>query len=53
MYQGVYNRKRRRLYEVVECLKKGMNAKQIAEECGVSKRTIERDIKYIRENQDK
>ena len=47
-----YKARRRRLYEIVECLKEGMNSKQIAEELGISIRTVQRDIKYIRENQE-
>ena len=46
-----HQRRQRRLYAVVECLKEGKNTKQIAEELGVQIRTIQRDIKYIRENQ--
>ncbi len=47
-------RQQRRLYAIVECLKEGItDTKQIAEELGVSIRTIQRDIKYIRENQEK
>ena len=46
-----YQRRQRRLYSIVECLKEGMNTKQISEELGVSERTVQREIKYIRENQ--
>lgn len=44
-------RRRRRLYSIIECLEEGLNSKQIAEELGVSVRTIHKDIKFIRENQ--
>ena len=47
-----HQRRQRRLYSIIECLKEGMDAEQIADELGVSVRTIHRDIKYIRENQD-
>lgn len=46
-----HQRRQRRLYSVIECLKEGMDTKQMAEELGVSRKTIQRDIKYIRENQ--
>ena len=45
-------RKRRTLYEIVECLNKGMTTKEIAEELRISVRTAQRHIKYIRENQE-
>lgn len=52
----MYNEERyqiikRRHQAIVECLKEGMNAKQISEELGVPIRTIQSDIRYIRENQ--
>ena len=53
MYNSYQQRvKRRTLFEIVECLKKGMNTKQIAEELNISVRTAQRHIKYIRENQE-
>lgn len=53
----MYNRKqverrRQRLYEVVDCLNNGMNTREIAEELGVSLRTAQRDVKCILENQE-
>lgn len=52
----MYNKKtvenrRRRIRSVVDCLNEGLTAKEMAEELGVSKRTINKDIQYIRENQ--
>lgn len=52
----MYNKKavenrQRRLCSVVDCLKEGLTAKEIAKELGVEKRTVYKDIKYIRENQ--
>lgn len=47
-----YQIRKRRLYSIVECLKEGMNTKQISEELKVPIRTVQKDIKYIRENQD-
>ncbi len=44
--------RKRRLYAIAECLKEGLDTKQISEELRVSRRTIQKDIKYIRENQD-
>lgn len=44
--------RQRRLYEIIQCMKEGLNIEQIADELGVSKRTIQKDIKYIRDNQD-
>ncbi len=54
----MYNRKqvirrKRRLYEVVDCLNHGMNTREIAEELGVSLRTVQRDVKCILDNQEK
>jgi len=52
MYNQRYKIRQRRLNAVVQCLKEGMtNTQEIAEELGVSRRTVQRDIKYIRENQ--
>lgn len=56
MYYGGYaikekRAKRGRIIETVECLNKGMNVEQIAEELGVTQRTVQKYIKYIRENQ--
>ena len=53
----MYNRKqverrRQRLYEVVDCLNNGMNTREIAEKLEVPLRTIQRDVKYILENQE-
>lgn len=47
-----HQRRQRRLYAIIECLNEGMNTKQIAEELGVPRRTIQNDIKYIRDSQD-
>lgn len=47
-----HQRRRRRLYAIIECLEEGLNTEQIAEELGVTRRTIQRDIKYIHENQE-
>ena len=55
--KGMYNKKaqsnrQRRMYLIIECLNEGItDTKQIAEELGVSRRTIQNDIKYIREHQ--
>lgn len=54
----MYNRKqvirrKRRLYEAVDCLSHGMNTREIAEELGVSLRTAQRDVKCILDNQEK
>ena len=53
----MYNKKaqsnrQRRMYLIIECLNEGItDTKQIAEELGVLRRTIQNDIKYIREHQ--
>lgn len=48
-----YQKRQWRLRSIIECIKEGItDTKQIAEELGVSTRTIQRDIKFIRENQD-
>ena len=44
--------RRRRLYNIVECLKEKMTKQQIADELGVSVRTVERDIKFILDGQE-
>ena len=46
-------RKKRRLYEVVDCLNHGMNTREIAEELGISLRTAQRYVQYILENQER
>lgn len=46
-------RKEGRLYEVIQCLKEGMDRNQIAEELGVTKRTVDRYIQEIRKRQGK
>ena len=46
-----HQRRQRRLFEIVQCLKEGLDTNQIAEELEISRRTIQRDVKYIRENQ--
>ena len=53
----MYNRKqverrRQRLYEVVDCRNNGMNTREIAEKLEVPLRTIQKDVKYILENQE-
>lgn len=48
---GMTNRRRQRLYSIVDCLKEGLTVKEIADELGVSERTVSKDIKYIKENQ--
>lgn len=48
-----HQRRQRRLYAIIECLKEGLNTEQIAEELGVARRTIQKDIKYIHENQER
>ena len=40
-------RRKRRLYEVVDCLNNKMDTKQIADELGVSRRTAQRYVQYI------
>ena len=47
-----HQRRQRRLYAIIECMKEGItDTQEIAEELGVSRRTIQDDIKYMRENQ--
>lgn len=52
-----YNKKavevrQRRLSLIIECMNEGLTTKQMAEEFGRSQRTIQKDIKYILENQE-
>lgn len=43
-----------RYYAIAECIKDGINStKQIAEELGVSRSTIQRDIQYMRNDLEK
>ena len=36
----------------LSCINEGLTTKQMAEEFGISQRTIQKDIKYILENQE-
>lgn len=45
-------RRRRRMYEIMQCIKEGLTTKEIAEELGVTRKTIERDIRFMRDNKD-
>ena len=49
--QEEMRKKRGRILETAECLDKGMDTKQIAEELGVSRRTVQRYVRYIQDNQ--
>lgn len=47
-----YKEIERRRQSIVQCLKEGMRStKQIADELGVSQSTVQRDIRFILENQ--
>lgn len=56
MYCNYYNKKVQQRTQwtyrsVKECLDEGLKAKQIAEELGISEKTVSRYTRYIRENQ--
>lgn len=54
MYNSKSHKRRiGRLYEVIECTNKGMSKDEIAEELGVTKRTINKYLQYIRNIQEK
>ena len=43
-----------RFYAIADCIKEGMtSSKQIAEELGVSRSTIQRDIQYMKNDLEK
>ncbi len=44
-YQRIVLRRR----AIKQCLNEGLTTKEIAEELGVSKRTVQRDIRFIKE----
>lgn len=50
MYYNKKGHQRRigRLYEVIDCVNKGMKKEQIADELGVTKRTVDKYLQYIR-----
>lgn len=58
MYNRYYSeeahlKKQQRVKSVIQCLEEGMSdTKQIAEELGVSRSTVQRYIRYIRKSQE-